>query len=600
MCGIVGSVGYDRKVLRTMNNSQIHRGPDESGEYWDEACRVGLAMRRLSIVDITGGSQPMFNENHDISIVFNGEIFNSDELRKKLLNNGHIFTTHNSDTEVIVHLYEEVGSRIFSMLNGMFAILIYDSKKQIILGARDYAGMKPLYYHHSEKGILFASELKSIWSTNETSKEIDGRALADYLSFQQIPSPLTIYKDVKKIVAGQAFIYEINDNTIELFRYFDLKDSLIDEITDFRNASISVRNGLENAVKRWSMSDVPISCLLSGGIDSASVTALLARNSNVPIKTFSLGFADNEDIDERKMARLVADKYGTDHTEIVITPKDLLQELDEMVYSLDEPYSGGIPSWYLYKQIGESYKVAFTGVGGDELFGNYQKWKRYENVKERVFRTKNEFQKGASILDILKNPNGSIYHKYFPERMKRKLLLRYDDSYSVDSYYQNELNKYNKVSFRDRIPLIDFRIQLSDEFCFMTDRFSMAYSVEARTPFLDKLFIQDVMAISSSIRTSEASPKGLLIDAVKDLLPSEIIGLPKKGFVIPYQNWLTNDLRKEVEYYFSKDYIDQQGLFKYDQLHSIFASFCLGKREYTPFIWTVFMFQKWYERYVIM
>lgn len=600
MCGIVGSVGYGRNVLKIMNDSQIHRGPDESGEYWNEACRVGLAMRRLSIVDISGGSQPMFNENHDISIVFNGEIFNSDELRKKLLNNGHIFTSHNSDTEVIVHLYEEVGSRIFSMLNGMFAILIYDFKKQVIVGARDYAGMKPLYYHHSDKGILFASELKSICNTHEISKEIDRHALADYLSFQQIPAPLTIYKDVKKLEAGQAFVYKLCDNSIELFRYFDLEDCFIDKIADFRSARISVRNGLENAVKRWSMSDVPSSCLLSGGIDSASVTALLARNSNAPIKTFSLGFADDEDIDERKMARIVADKYGTDHTEIVITPNDLLQELDEMIYSLDEPYSGGIPSWYLYKQIGESYKVAFTGVGGDELFGNYQKWKRYESVKERVIRTKHELQKGASIFDILKNPNGSIYHKYFPERMKRKLLSSYDNAYSVDSYYQNLLNEYNEISFRDRIPLIDFRIQLPDEFCFMTDRFSMASSVEARTPFLDKQFIQDVMAISSSIRTSEARSKGLLIAAVKDLLPREIIGLPKKGFVIPYHEWLINDIRKDVEYYFSQGYINQQGLFKYDHLHSIFESFCQGKREYTSFIWTIFMLQKWYERYVLM
>lgn len=596
MCGIVGTVGIkNNERLKVMNQIQFHRGPDSEGMYWNEKEKVGLAMRRLEIVDITMGSQPMFNENKDIVIVFNGEIFNAPELRKKLMLKGHSFETLNSDTEVLVHLYEEIGQDMLNELNGMFAFLIWDNNKKILFGARDYAGIKPLYYFKEKDTLLAASELKSIISGGGINKELDMQSISDYLSLQFIPSPRTIYKDIKKLGAGEAFIYNVYENSFYVYRYWNVKNCIADRYMYYDEAVWMIRKKMTIAVERWKMSDVQTSCLLSGGIDSASLVAMLSSEGNI-INTFTLGFENECDVDERRLAALVANRYHTHHTEIILKEDDLLSDLNEMIYALDEPYAGGIPSWYVYKMIGKQYKVAFTGVGGDELFGNYGKWIRYESRKNRFGAYRWEYKKGVSVMNFIRYPYGSIYHKYMPDNIKKKIFIHaFTD---VDYLYEMMIKENKTKSWKNTIPCIDFKMQLPDEFLFMTDRFSMAHSVEARTPFLDKEFIQTVFGILPEIRTSSQSLKGLYIDAVKDLLPNEIINAPKKGFIIPYEHWLKGKLKNLVEYYFSVDFVKRQGIFNRNLKDVLLQPFMKGESQYTPYIWTILMFQLWYDRCV--
>lgn len=597
MCGIVGCVGLNTpEQLERMNQLQLHRGPDEGGVYWDDKAKVGLAMRRLGIVDLATGSQPMYNEDRSIVIVFNGEIFNAPELRKKLLQHGHKFASKNSDTEVLVHLYEEKGKDMLQELNGMFAFLIWDSKKAIVLGARDYAGMKPLYYAKQGKNILFASELKCIVGSGDFKGKLDMQSVSDFLSLQFIPAPRTIYENVKKLGAGEAFLYDVNEEKFDLFQYWSVKECFHNNVKKSEVKHI-IRNELEQAVLRWKMSDVPTACLLSGGIDSAALVGLLSKQGNDTLNTFTLGFENEDSIDERSLASVVAKKYETNHTEVVISADDLLSEVKSMVDALDEPYAGGIPSWYMYKIIGEKYKVAFTGVGGDELFGNYGKWIRYENIVARFQCYSKELKRGAGVTELLKHPYGSIYHKYMPEKLKQQIFLS-DGSqkfFAVNERYEILLKDKEIESWKDIVPYIDFRMQLPDEFLFMTDRFSMAHSVEARTPFLDKKFIQTVLSIEPNARTNSKLLKETFIESVKDILPQQIIDAPKKGFVIPYQRWLQNNMKELVSYYFSEEFLIKQGIFKGNMREILLDPFMKGKSQYTPFIWNIFMFQLWYD-----
>lgn len=602
MCGIVGSIGLGTpERLKRMNQLQYHRGPDEEGVYWDNEAKVGLAMRRLGIVDLTSGSQPMYNEDKSIVIVFNGEIFNAPDLRKKLLQNGHKFVSKNSDTEVIVHLYEEKGKAMLQELNGMFAFLIWDSNKRIVLGARDYAGMKPLYYAKEGQAILFASELKCIVGSGDFKGSLDMQSVSDFLSLQFIPAPRTIYENVKKLGAGEAFVYNVSEEKFDIFQYWSIKESFRNNYFKKNEVKHIIRNELEQAVSRWKMSDVPTACLLSGGIDSAALVGLLSQQGTDRLNTFTLGFENEDGIDERNLASVIAKKYDTNHTEVVISADDLLHELNFMIDALDEPYAGGIPSWYMYKMIGKKYKVAFTGVGGDELFGNYGKWIRYENIVARLQCYLKELKRGAGVAELLEHPYGSIYHKYIPEKMKQQILLKHGGQkyFSVNERYELLLKDKEVDTWKNVIPYIDFGMQLPDEFLFMTDRFSMAHSVEARTPFLDKNFIQTVFSIEPNVRTNSKMLKETFIEAVKDILPQEIINAPKKGFVIPYQRWMRNNMKELVSYYFSEEFLIKQGIFEKNMRETLLEPFMKGKSQYTPFIWNIFMFQLWYDTHKV-
>jgi len=607
MCGIVGFTGLtDIELLRKMNDSLIHRGPDDSGEFIDEANRVALAMRRLSIIDLRGGHQPMANEDETVWIIFNGEIYNFKALREELRNKGHKFKSDHSDTEVLIHLYEEDGPQMLDKLNGMFSFVIYDKRSRKLFAARDRVGIKPLYYLQANGVFAFASELKSLFLLKNVSKQIDYQSLYDYMSLQFTPAPRTIFKEIKKVPPAHYFIFDINSKVLKLCKYWDLSQNPNHNLK-LPYLIERIQYETKRAVKDWSISDVPIACSLSGGIDSSSLVGLLSSAGIKDFKTFSLGFAHGKEsvFDERNLAKLTAHRWGTDHFEIILEPDDLLKDLDQMVWSLDEPYGGGLPSWYIFKSMKGKVKVALTGTGGDELFGNYGKWRRYENI----FSYLREFAKvmlfdsaPVNTLSMLaKYPQGYLYQRYFTESMKQNYLFNqevFNGLMPTEKYIQSLWNSLKGKSIRDRVPDIDFKMQLPEEFLHMTDRFSMAHSIEARVPFLDHKLVELIMSIPACIRTNTNNLKYLFIKAMGNALSKEIVNGPKKGFVLPIDRWMRTSLKEQVHYYLGKDYLKKQGLFSQKLYSHIVKPYFTGRGYLKNCVWTAFMFQLWHKKYL--
>lgn len=595
MCGIVGLVNYkNRDLLLKMNSAQTHRGPDYEGQFWDSDSLVGLAMRRLSIVDIESGSQPMTNEDESIVLIFNGEIFNARTLRNMLLSRGHIFKTVSSDTEVLVHLYEEYGTDMPNMLNGMFAFAIYDKKKKTVFIARDHMGIKPLHYVFDGRQLAFASEIKSLRAADIASDEIDRQGLWHYLSLQCVPAPLTIYHNIKTLPGAHYLIYHIDTFQLEIEKYWDcivnrqVYHGTVQEIRDY------VRENIEEAFERWTMSDVPLACSLSGGLDSSIIAAVVSRKHE--LHTYSLGFEDFNAYDERELAKRLTSRYNIRHEEILLTPKEVLDELPEMIRALDVPYAGGIPSWFVFQRICGHEKVAFNGTGGDELFGNYSKWLRYEHPLERWRRYQQFVRFEENISEFFRYPAGSIYHKYMTENMKKNVVFfQKNDIENTSQFIEKLFVLCPSKNWRDRVPYMDFKIQLSEEFLMMIDRFSMHFSVEARVPFLDRELVEKVLGIPSKVRTKKYNAKYLLKEAMGDLLPEEHLQAPKKGFVLPYCEWLKGDLKPAVLDLCTGEYLKKQGIFQERLETELIKPFYDGKDYLTPLVWTILMFQLWYQ-----
>lgn len=597
MCGIVGLINYKNKdLLLKMNAMQAHRGPDYEGQFWDSGNLVGLAMRRLSIVDIESGSQPMTNEDESVVLIFNGEIFNAGALRSMLLSKGHIFKTTSSDTEVLVHLYEEYETDMLNMLNGMFAFAIYDKKKKNIFIARDHMGIKPLHYVFDGSQFAFASEIKSLRMAEITSDEIDEQGLWHYLSLQCVPAPLTIYRDIKVLPAAHYLIYHVDISHLEIKKYWDCIENRQVYHGSVQEVGEYVRENIEEAFERWTMSDVPLACSLSGGLDSSVIAAVISRKHE--LHAYSLGFGDFNAYDERELAKKLTTQYNIRHEEIVLTPKEVLNSLPEMIRALDIPYAGGIPSWFVFQKICGHEKVAFNGTGGDELFGNYSKWLRYEHPLERWHKYQQFVKYGENIAEFFRYPSGSIYHKYMTENMKRNIVFsKNGNDENTSQFIERFFALCPSKDWRDRVPYVDFKVQLSEEFLMMIDRFSMHFSIEARVPFLDRELVEKVLGISSKVRTQKYNAKYLLKEAMGDLLPEEHLKAPKKGFVLPYREWLNKELRTAVLDLCTGEYLKRQGIFKESLETDLIKPFYDGKDYLTPLVWTVLMFQMWYQNH---
>lgn len=603
MCGIVGFTGVrNDSLIRTMNDSQHHRGPDDCGYYVDQHDAVSLAMRRLSILDIADGHQPMSSSDERIWIVFNGEIVNAPELRKQLEGEGCRFRTSHSDTEVLIHLYAKYGQDMLSYLNGMFAFVIHDRINRRLFGARDHFGIKPLYYSFDGVKLAFASELKSLASVPWLGREIDHQALYHYLSFQCVPSPHSIYKDISKLGAGQSFSLDLVKLDFKVQSYWRPPSGMLQGIgTDSSPQEVTalIRTELEGAVRRWMLSDVPIACSLSGGIDSAAILALMTKESTAPIRTYSLGFEDAPGLDERPLAQLVARKWGTEHHEIVLKCDGLLDDLDRFVHILDEPYAGGLPSWFVYKGMAGEVKVCMTGTGGDELFGNYGKWRVYESLVNGARQIAGLARKPHWVKDWIRYPRGSRYSLYFREFEKHRSILKdpwSSDCEASESLIERLWDSGNPATIRDAIRIIDLQIQLPDEFLYMTDRFSMAFSIEVRPPFLDREFAEKMMALPAAVRIGSTHLKQHLISAVKDLLPQELIAAPKKGFVLPVSTWLRGRLKPHLQHFLGREYLRKQDIFREDIYKQMVRPHLEGQRDMSSQLWTLLMFQLWYER----
>lgn len=606
MCGIVGILGPGyRDLVSTMNSSQRHRGPDDEGYAFDDSENLALAMRRLSIVDIEGGHQPMVDSTGRYTIVFNGEVFNAPMLRTELEAAGIRFRTRSSDTEVVLHLFAHVGAQCVSRLNGMFAFAVYDNLEKSLFLARDPLGIKPLYYFDQGGTFAFASELKSLMTLPVAPREIDRQSLHHYLTFQFIPSPRTIYAGIQKLPAGHTLAISLKHReSNEVRRYWQPRFQASQETArSYADNVTLLRTQLERAATDWTMSDVDIGCSLSGGIDSAALVGLLASKGGVHLKTWTLGFEESgkegSAIDERHLAEAVASRWGTDHHEIVIKATDLLEDLDTMVGHLDEPYAGGLPSWYVFREMSKQVKVAMVGTGGDELFGNYGKWRVLQAMTLPWLKQLRRRLIDHGMRECLLYPHGALYAGYFGE--KEKAAIRAGATAIEQSSPALVEALWKRAGTRDpkqAVAFVDLQMQLPEEFLLMTDRFSMAWSVEARPPLLDRELVNFVLGLPSEIRSPSGALKKMMIDAVRDLLPDEIVAAKKKGFVLPVATWLRRELLPMVKLYFSQEFLRRQGLFREDLYDRLVRPHVEQKVDSSSRIWTILMFQLWWGKNV--
>jgi asparagine synthase (glutamine-hydrolysing) len=622
MCGIAGFIGegklshQDRAaVLDRMCRVIEHRGPDDQGTFIKGEAALG--MRRLSIIDLAGGHQPISNEDGTVTVVFNGEIYNYRELQGELEAHGHLFKT-NSDTEAIVHAYEEYGEQCVNRLRGMFAFAVWDERKKKLFLARDRVGKKPLYYSDTRGGsFIFGSELKALLEHPEATRDVNLEAVDEYLSFGYVPDPLCIFRDVKKLPPGH-YLTLVNGN-ISVKKYWDFNYEPV-EFSDEEEILDRLRVLLDEAVRMRLVSDVPLGAFLSGGIDSTAVVGLMARNLDRPVKTFSIGF--NEDsFNELKYARIAARRFGTDHHEFIVTP-EICQIVDELVWHFDEPFadSSAIPTYMVSKLAREHVTVVLSGDGGDELFAGYD---RYITDRKRsgFARIPRSLRHGMMQPLSRRLPHGA-WGRNFIHNIALDPLDRYIDSVSVftslnktslctDSF-RAQLHDQSQVAEclrdcavqaktgerLDQILYIDSKMYLPGDILTKVDRMSMAVSLEVRSPLLDHKLIEFVTRIPASMKLRGLQSKHILKRAVQDIVPAEILNRSKQGFGLPIGMWINQQLRERMRDTLMDLRARQRGYLKQEYVTKLLDEHERGRRDHSTALWALLMLELWHRSFV--
>ena len=592
MCGIVGvhCTGSQQLIFK-MNEMQYHRGPDGGGVSHFNDLDFSFGMRRLAIVDIDGGIQPI-SDGNQFSLVYNGEIFNNLGLRAQLAAKGIKFISDHSDTELLFRLLVSDGLESLAKLNGFFSFAFLDQRRRKLFLSRDRYGIKPLYFTNCNGNFAFASEIKALTRLPFVSLGIDKNSVSDYFSLQYIKGPKTIYQEIVNLPAGTLLTYDFDSCSYSLEKWWKPKLEP-DNSIKIADATEAIRVSLEQAVIKWTSSDVPLCASLSGGLDSTAIVAFASR-AGIDLSTYSLGFEGEQyrKLNELSLARQFASDYNTNHTEIILRPADVLSNIEGIVYSLEQPYSGGIPSWFVYLAASSSHKVILTGVGGDELFGNYGKFRKL--LPKTLF--------GSGFLARLSNGNtrqvsDSIHSLLYmgDEFKERYMYPDYIESYSAEAACRNDLLSTSVSDLRDKIFLMDMSSQLVDEFLFMTDRFSMSHSLEARTPFLDTDLVDLTLRIPTSIRAPVHDPKLLLRKALAGVVPSYILRARKKGFIVPLECWLRHELSPLVYQYLSRPSLANAGVLKPSFYSDIVLPHMAGTVDNSSTIFTALMYHMWYN-----
>jgi len=625
MCGIAGFVDFwdekridadaRRVLLKDMCDVIRHRGPDDDGFLLKHG--VALGMRRLSIIDLSGGAQPISGEDGSVTIVFNGEIYNFQELTPELEKRGHVFKTH-CDTEAIVHTYEEYGTACANHLRGMFAFAIWDDKKRELYIARDRVGKKPLYYTITRGGTLvFGSEIKSILQHPDVTREIDLEALDAYFTTGYIADPLTIFQNVHKLPPGYFLTFAAGRVRTE--QYWDFKF----EPLDSRNPEDYVeelRALLDESVRLRLISDVPLGAFLSGGVDSSTVVALMAHQMSQPVKTFSIGFHEDS-YNELKYARLTAKKLGTDHHEFFVTPQ-ICDIIDDLVWHFDEPFAdpSAIPTFMVSKLARDHVTVALSGDGGDELFAGYTHYVVQES--RRAFSALPKALRAGVIRPLsYRLPHGAWGRNYL-HNISLDPIDRYLDSLSYftelgkkslyTSEFMSALHMTDRVARRfreyaarvktneplDELLYIDSKTYLPGDILTKVDRMSMATSLEVRVPLLDHKLIDFVTRVPASLKMVGTQTKQLLKRVAKDLIPAEILDRPKQGFGIPLEQWINRQLRDQIRDLLSEPRTRQRGYVNYDYVDLILDEHDKGRRDHSQPLWSLLILELWHRRYI--
>jgi asparagine synthase (glutamine-hydrolysing) len=620
MCGIAGIVSVnnpDAALVRRMCDALVHRGPDGSGFHCDE--RAALGMRRLAIIDVAGSRQPLYNEDRTVAAVFNGEIYNFPELREKLHRGGHRLST-SGDSECLVHLYEDYGDDLVHHLRGMFAFAIWDGAKRRLLLARDRVGKKPLYWRADGTSLAFGSELKSLVADPAVSRQIDPVALHHYLTYQYVPAPWSIYAGIQKLPPGHLLSWQ--DGVTKVSPYWRL-DAAQGPVTSIPEAAERLRDLLLDATRVRMLSERPLGAFLSGGIDSSAVVAAMARQTSGPVKTFSIGFEDGQ-FDERAPARRLAEYYGTDHREFVVTPA-ALDVLPTLVRHFDEPFAdaSAIPSFYVARMSSQHVTVVLTGDGGDESFGGYRRYAlmdltgrfpvpgfarpglRYLGSSLAAHNKSGSLPRSAGrVMEMLAEPVPRRYARLMSYFTAAQKLALYSDALraeldTVDSYelLDQAFAASKARSDLGRIMDVDVNTYLPGDLLAKVDITTMACSLEARSPFLDHHLMEWAAGLPARFKVRSGTTKFLLKRAMIPWLPRELITRRKQGFRVPLATWLRTDLRDISRDVLTDSTARSRGLFRPETVSRLLAEHEQGD-DHSTRIWALIQFELWHRAYI--
>ena len=620
MCGIAGIFGaQDEASVARMLPTLRHRGPDD--EFYVARDGFALGVRRLSIIDLLGGRQPIANETGDIWVAQNGEIYNFPRLMENLKAAGHRFRSR-SDTEVIVHLYEEEGEKFVDRLNGMYAIAVWDGNNRKGILARDRVGKKPLYYHFSKKRVLyFASEIKALLTLPFLERRICKPALHHYLTYKHIPAPFSIFEEIQIVPPGHLLIYREGDGKADIAvkRYWQLDFGRVwtaglseTEIVD------RLLRTLSQGVERRLISDVPVGFFLSGGVDSSLCAAIAATASKQPIETFTLGYGPESTTpakeQDRQCAAKIARHYGTKHHEEIIEASHLEDDLHDIVRHFDEPFAGVISAYFIARRISRHVKVAVSGDGADELFGSYLShriavpiqtylrdpghWSRRPETAHLNVQDKRLVEQIAADEDWRWRYQLGV----FSDEEKRSLYSgELADQLTQTSTAEHLRLYFSELTAKDplnRILEAEFNSQLPDQVLTYADRLSMAHSLEVRSPYLDTEFVELAAGIPGSFKIQNGQTKYILKKAALRFLPEEVVYRPKEGFLLPINQWLLQSMEPCVRHLLSRERLQRQGLFRPDSVEALVEDFYQDGAHLANKIWVLMVFQIWYETYV--
>ncbi len=617
MCGIVGVVGgapgsVDSETIHRMCQTIVYRGPDDEGIFVKDG--VGLGMRRLSVIDLSGGHQPVFNEDRTVWIVFNGEIYNFPELRKDLEARGHRFYT-NSDTEVIVHLYEDMGVECVQKLRGMFGFALYDERNGRLLLARDRLGKKPLHYALSKGRLLFGSEIKTILAVEPELAELNSDALLQYFYFGYIPDPNTAFLPIQKLPPGH--VLEFEAGKIKVRKYWDFPEYGTYSPASEEECLEELEHRLAEAVRIRLIADVPLGAMLSGGTDSSTVVALMARASSRPVKTFSIGFRHAE-FNEAPFARMVAEKFGTEHHELILEP-DVRETIEILTRSLEEPFgdSSMLPTYYISCLARKHVTVALSGDGGDEAFAGYERYRIHLQDRSHDWIPQwagRWYRHGIHPLIPYRVPGRSLaYSISLPwqdrytegvsfQPFQREMALLSEDfvgSAQPLKLFREYLDYAPAHDPLGRVLYLDSKTYLPGDILTKVDRMSMLTSLEARVPMLDHVFLEWVTSLTPRWKMRGGSQKYILRKLAERVgVPKEVLYRPKQGFALPLGHWMRNELKDLILAVMLDPVTLHRGYFNPAGIRRLLDEHFQGRRDHSARIWRLFMFELWHRNFL--
>jgi len=610
----------DIHILQDMSRRIVHRGPDDEGYYVHE--NIGLAVKRLSIIDIASGHQPMMNEDESIVVVFNGEIYNYLTLKGDLEAKGHLFRTK-CDTEVLVHLYEEYGRQMVDYLNGMFAFAIYDRRQRRLLLARDRLGIKPVYYIETNSWLLFGSEIKSFFGFPEFRPELDLEALHHYLTFRFTPAPLTLFRGVKRLPPGFLIEYSMDQKDLETIQYWDLKfDSIEREFSSGQSAE-SIRDLIQDAVKIRLMSEVPLGAMLSGGVDSSVVVSSMRKSSQQSVSTFTITYEEEGPHNEGVFAKRLAEAFQTEHHEILVRLDDFIENLEQMVYFMDEPIAdpAAIPIYDLCRFSKEYVTVLLAGVGGDEIFGGYDVYKEaiysayvrhiprfaWDNIIVPLYSLMPEGMTGRNFVRRVHQPiedvflGSSIIYGGFSEGEKANLYT--DDFAEQQSVFNSHnivrqtLKGLTQASPLHKMMYVDTKHWLADSHLIMMDKMSMANSIELRTPLLDHRLVELAASMPERFKVNLFQSKIIFKNAYRPEIPKSILTRPKRGFSTPIHTWFNKPADQlgdilvngsaHIHEYFNRDFVK-----------NLLKRHMEKEGDFSASLFTLLVLELWFDRFL--